>query len=108
MSRRLPPREPRGFQQISRLPWIEHQMLRPGDWIVLKTGLCLPPTYNARAWKCSCELCGTVRRVKSLTCSIVTREQKVAVWRAHFACGRWVTVKQIARLATEEERREAR
>lgn len=54
------------------------------------------------------DLSGKVRRVKSITCSITSPDQKWAVWRVHFDDGRCVEWHLIDRFATEAEIRSAR
>lgn len=80
-------------QQVTRIP-----PYRPGAWVKIKD-------FDAR--EAGSDLSGKVRRVKSLTCSITTADQKTAVWRVHFEDGRCVEWHMIERVATEAEVRTA-
>lgn len=74
-----------GPQQVSRVPpW------RPGMWVRL--------SKHAPEG-----LAGKVRRVKSLTASITTPDQRHSVWRVHFEDGRSVEWHLVERMATAEE-----
>lgn len=76
-------------QQVTRIP-----PYRPGMWVKLK---------DADQRQAQTDLSGKVRRVKSLTCSITSPDQKSALWRVHFEDGRCVEWHMIERLATEAE-----
>ena len=80
-------------QQVTRIP-----PYRPGTWVKIKQF----ETQQAGA-----DLSGKVRRVKSLTCSITSPDQKFAVWRVHFEDGRCVEWHMIERPATDAEVRTA-
>ena len=80
-------------QQVTRIP-----PYRPGTWVKIKQ-------FKAR--EAGADLSGKVRRVKSLTCSITTPDQKHAVWRVHFEDGRCVEWHMVERTATEIEVRTA-
>ena len=81
-------------QQVTRIP-----PYRPGTWVKIKD-------FDKR--ELGSDLSGKVRRVKSLTCSITSPEQRLAVWRVHFDDGRCVEWHMIERPATEVEIRTAR
>jgi hypothetical protein len=90
--RRKPPNFD-GPPQITRIPpW------RPGMWVKLKD-------FDARSQDGG--LSGKVRRVKSLTCSLSSPEQRYPVWRVHFEDGRCLEWHLVAREATEGEVRRA-
>jgi hypothetical protein len=80
-------------QQVTRIP-----PFRPGMWVKIKQ-------FDAR--EMGSDLSGKVRRVKSLTCSITSPDQKYAVWRVHFEDGRCLEWHMIERQATEAEVRSA-
>lgn len=80
-------------QQVTRIP-----PYRPGMWVKLKT-------LDRR--DAGADLSGKVRKVKSLTCSITSSDQKYAIWRVHFDDGRCVEWHMIEREATEQEIRRA-
>lgn len=80
-------------QQVTRIP-----PYRPGMWVKIKN-------FDTR--EMGSDLSGKVRRVKSLTCSITTPEQRTAVWRVHFEDGRCLEWHLIERLANENEIRGA-
>lgn len=84
-------------QQVTRIP-----PYRPGMWVKLKT-------FDAREAQglAPADLSGKVRRVKSLTCSITSPDQKFAIWRVHFEDGRCVEWHMVERAATENEVRTA-
>ena len=83
-----------GRQKVTRIP-----PYRPGDWVKLKD-------FDNGEFRS--DLSGAVRRVRSLTASIASPDQKLAVWRVHFDDGRCVEWHQIDRLATEHEARAVR
>ena len=74
-------------QQVTRIPpyW-------PGTWVLIKA-------FNDD----SDSLSGKVRRVKSLSCVISRADQKHAIWRVHFDCGRCLEWHLVARPATDAE-----
>lgn len=76
-------------QQVTRIP-----PYRPGMWVKIKHFESREP---------GSDLSGKVRRVKSLTCSITSPDQKYAVWRVHFEDGRCLEWHMIERPATEAE-----
>lgn len=80
-------------QQVTRIP-----PYRPGMWVKIKQ-------FETR--DTGADLSGKVRRVKSLTCSITSPDQKFAVWRVHFEDGRCVEWHMIERPATDGEVRTA-
>lgn len=80
-------------QQVTRIP-----PFRPGMWVKIKQ-------FDSR--ESGADLSGKVRRVKSLTCSITSSDQKYAVWRVHFEDGRCLEWHMIERAATEAEVRAA-
>ena len=80
-------------QQVTRIP-----PYRPGMWVKIK---------ELEAREPGSDLSGKVRRVKSLTCSITSPEQKHAVWRVHFEDGRCVEWHMVERAATDAEVRSA-
>jgi hypothetical protein len=80
-------------QQVTRIP-----PYRPGQWVKLK---------QVEGREPGSDLSGKVRRVKSLTCSITSPDQKYAVWRVHFEDGRCVEWHMIERSATDAEIRTA-
>src|SRR3954469_7452951 len=80
-------------QQVTRIP-----PYRPGMWVKIKS-------FEAR--EAGADLSGKVRRVKSLTCSITSADQKFAVWRVHFEDGRCLEWHMIERHATDSEIRTA-
>jgi hypothetical protein len=80
-------------QQVTRIP-----PYRPGMWVKIKT-------FDVR--EAGSDLSGKVRRVKSLTCSITSPDQKYAVWRVHFDDGRCLEWHMVERAATETEVRSA-
>jgi hypothetical protein len=81
-------------QQVTRIP-----PYRPGMWVKIKQ-FETPQQTGA-------DLGGKVRRVKSLTCSITSPDQKHAVWRVHFDDGRCVEWHMVERTATDAEVRSA-
>ena len=81
-------------QQITRCPVLEDRPVRPGHWVKVK---------DLEGGELGCDLSGKVRRVKSLTCSITTPDQKRARWLYHFDDGRCLGVEMIERFATEDE-----
>lgn len=80
-------------QQVTRIP-----PYRPGMWVKIKE-------FEAR--EIGSDLSGKIRRVKSLTCSITSPDQKTAVWRVHFEDGRCLEWHMIERSATDSEVRTA-
>jgi hypothetical protein len=76
-------------QQVTRIP-----PYRPGVWVKIK---------NFSTRDAAGDLSGKIRRVKSLTCSITSPDQKYAVWRVHFEDGRCVEWHMIERQATDAE-----
>ena len=76
-------------QQVTRIP-----PYRPGHWVKVK---------DFSGGDLGSDLSGKIRRVKSVTCSINSAEQKRAVWRIHFEDGRCIEWHLIERLATERE-----
>lgn len=80
-------------QQVTRIP-----PYRPGMWVKIKS-------FEPR--EAGADLSGKVRRVKSLTCSITSPDQKFAVWRVHFDDGRCLEWHMVERTATESEVRTA-
>ena len=81
-------------QQVTRIP-----PYRPGMWVKIKT-------FDGR--ELGSDLSGKVRRVKSLTCSITTADQKHAVWRVHFEDGRcveWHMIQETFELVRLRHRR---
>src|SRR3954447_5970980 len=72
MGRKPPTYE--GPQQVTRIP-----PFRPGNWVKVRD------FANAELGS---DLSGKIRRVKSVTCSINSPEQKRAIWRIHFEDGR--------------------
>ena len=80
-------------QQVTRIP-----PYRPGSWVKIKQ-------FDTR--EAGSDLSGKVRRVKSLTCSITSPDQKHAVWRVHFEDGRCLEWHMIERVATDTETRTA-
>jgi hypothetical protein len=80
-------------QTVTRIP-----PYRPGSWVKVKQ-------FDPR--EPGADLSGKVRRVKSLTCSITSPDQRWAVWRVHFEDGRCVEWHMIDRPATEAEIRQA-
>jgi hypothetical protein len=80
-------------QQVTRIP-----PYRPGMWVKIKQFDRSEP---------GADLSGKVRRVKSLTCSITSPDQKYAVWRVHFEDGRCLEWHMVERGATESEVRTA-
>ena len=80
-------------QQVTRIP-----PYRPGMWVKIKA-------FDGR--ETGSDLSGKVRRVKSLTCSITSPDQKYAVWRVHFDDGRCLEWHMVERAATENEVRSA-
>ncbi|MGV3722652.1 MAG: hypothetical protein ACO1SX_17255 [Actinomycetota bacterium] len=80
-------------QQVTRIP-----PYRPGMWVKIKE-------FDAR--EVGSDLSGKIRRVKSLTCSITSADQKTAVWRVHFEDGRCLEWHMIERDASEQEVRTA-
>jgi hypothetical protein len=80
-------------QQVTRIP-----PYRPGMWVKIKD-------FSGR--DAGADLSGKVRRVKSLTCSITSADQKFAVWRVHFEDGRCLEWHMVEREATEIEARTA-
>ena len=78
-----------GPQQVTRIP-----PYRPGNWVKVK---------NFANGDLGSDLSGKIRRVKSVTCSINSPEQKRAVWRIHFEDGRCLEWHLIERIATERE-----
>lgn len=78
-------RDCNGRQQITRVP-----PYRPGDWVKIKDGL-------------GSDLSGKIRRVRSITCSINSPEQKRAIWRVHFDDGRGLEWHLVERFATPTE-----
>src|SRR5437868_4762900 len=87
MNRKPPSYE--GPQQVTRIP-----PYRPGHWVKVK---------DFSGGELGSDLSGKIRRVKSVTCSINSPEQKRAVWRIHFEDGRCIEWHLIERLATERE-----
>lgn len=81
-------------QQVTRIP-----PYRPGSWVKIKH-------LENGSHGPGVDLSGKIRRVKSLTCSITSPDQKFAVWRIHFDDGRCVEWHLIERAATEKEVRE--
>lgn len=85
-----------GDQQISRLPHDNGTPYRPGQWVKVRDFSDASPDS------------GAVRRVKSLTCSITTPEQRRAIWRVHLEPdGRSVAASCVERHATIAERQKA-
>jgi len=80
-------------QQVTRIP-----PFRPGMWVKIKR-------FDPR--DVGADLSGKVRRVKSLTCSITSPDQKHAIWRVHFEDGRCLEWHMIERVATDAEVRTA-
>jgi hypothetical protein len=80
-------------QQVTRIP-----PYRPGMWVKIKA-------FDGR--EAGSDLSGKVRRVKSLTCSITSPDQKSAIWRVHFDDGRCLEWHMVERTATEVEVRSA-
>ena len=80
-------------QQVTRIP-----PYRPGTWVKLKQ-------FDPR--EVGSDMSGKVRRVKSLTCSITSPDQKNAVWRVHFEDGRCLEWHMVERIATDSEVRSA-
>jgi hypothetical protein len=80
-------------QQVTRIP-----PYRPGTWVKIKT-------FDQR--ETGSDLSGKVRRVKSLTCSITSPDQKNAVWRVHFEDGRCLEWHMVERVANDTEIRVA-
>ena len=80
-------------QQVTRIP-----PYRPGTWVKLKQ-------FDPR--EVGSDLSGKIRRVKSLTCSITSADQKNAVWRVHFDDGRCLEWHMVERIATDQEVRSA-
>jgi hypothetical protein len=80
-------------QQVTRIP-----PYRPGMWVKIKE-------FDAR--EIGSDLSGKIRRVKSLTCSITSPDQKTAIWRVHFEDGRCLEWHMIERNATDQEVRTA-
>jgi hypothetical protein len=80
-------------QQVTRIP-----PFRPGMWVKIKQ-------FDSR--EVGSDLSGKVRRVKSLTCSITSADQKYAVWRVHFEDGRCLEWHMVERQATDAEVRSA-
>jgi len=80
-------------QQVTRIP-----PYRPGMWVKIKE-------FDAR--EAGSDLSGKIRRVKSLTCSITSPDQKTAVWRVHFEDGRCLEWHMIERDASDQEVRTA-
>jgi len=80
-------------QQVTRIP-----PYRPGMWVKIKQFDRGEP---------GADLSGKVRRVKSLTCSITSPDQKYAVWRVHFEDGRCLEWHMVERTATDVEVRTA-
>lgn len=79
-------------QQVTRIP-----PYRPGDWVKIRD-------FEKHAERGSGSLSGKVRQVKSLTCSITSRDQRAATWRIVFEpCGRCLDWHQVERLATPAE-----
>lgn len=76
-------------QQVTRIP-----PFRPGMWVKIKS-------FDTR--ELGSDLSGKVRKVKSLTCSITSPDQKSAVWRVHFEDGRCLEWHMIERVATDQE-----
>jgi hypothetical protein len=75
-----------GYRQaITRIP-----PFRPGAWVKLRT---------VAGW----DLSGKVLPVKALTCSITRPEQRLAVWRVHFAGGRSALASAVERPAWPDE-----
>lgn len=76
-----------GRQQCTRVPpyW-------PGDWVKVRMFSGDPDSLSGR-----------VLRVKSLTCAITSADQKAAVWRVHFDCGRCLEWHMVERKATRPE-----
>lgn len=77
-----------GPQQVTRIP-----PYRPGHWVKVKD--YAPGDYGSQS--------GRILRVKSLTCSINSPDQKWAVWRCHFDDGRCLEWHLIERVATAAE-----
>jgi exoribonuclease II len=73
-------------QTLTRIP-----PFRPGDWVRVRD---LGPDHP---------LSGKVRRVRSLTCSITSADQRVAVWRVHLEPDGCVEWHAVERPATEGE-----
>lgn len=84
------PRNMNGRQQLTRIP-----PYRPGDWVKVK---------DFASGDLGSDLSGKVRRVKAITCSINSPDQRRAVWRIHFDDGRRLEWHLIERLATAAER----
>ena len=80
-------------QQVTRIP-----PYRPGMWVKIKE-------FDAR--EIGSDLSGKIRRVKSLTCSITSPDQKTAIWRVHFEDGRCLEWHMIERNAMDQEVRTA-
>lgn len=80
-------------QQVTRIP-----PYRPGTWVKIKE-------FDQR--EAGGDLSGKVRRVKSLTCSITSPDQKYAIWRVHFDDGRCLEWHMIERHASDSEIRSA-
>lgn len=78
-----------GPQKVTRVP-----PFRPGTWVKLKE-------FDPR--EPGGDLSGKVRRVRSLTCSITSAEQRYAIWRVHFDDGRCLEWGRVEREATEAE-----
>lgn len=78
-----------GPQQCTKVP-----PYRPGHWVKVK---------DFDGGELGCDLSGKIRRVKSLTASLSTPEQKRVIWRVHFDDGRCLECGLIERLATERE-----
>ena len=91
MTRKPPTYE--GPQQVTRIP-----PFRPGNWVKVR---------DFANGELGSDLSGKIRRVKSVTCSINSPEQKRAIWRIHFEDGRCLEWHLIERIATEREVRTA-
>jgi hypothetical protein len=79
-------------QKVTRVPpyW-------PGTWVLIKAFSGDPDSLS-----------GKVRQVKTLSCVISRPDQKHAVWRVHFDCGRCLEWHLVARPATDAEIRRER
>ena len=78
-----------GPQQVTRIP-----PFRPGNWVKVK---------DFSNGELGSDLSGKIRRVKSITCSINSPDQRRAIWRVHFDDGRCLEWHLIERLATDRE-----
>lgn len=78
-----------GPQILTRIP-----PYRPGVWVKVRR-YCDPTNGDG--------VSGAVLRVKALTCSFSSPDQKRAVWRVHFDSGRCLEWHLIERMATPAE-----